>query len=151
MGQWETHIQGYPIRIDTRLQSRAWDDCPPLEKGPNVKEIKCNNSTCVMKCMPGFVKVSFFLHRNPRKFWLRINISGNRSHFKMTNDGLRLEFTIMSPDKLWFVTFNCHNPDYLSNNPSEKSSVVNSGRTWAYSMSSFSRKGILLGIPIGCM
>ena len=72
MGQWETHIQGYPIRIDTRLQSRAWDDCPPLEKGPNVKEIKCNNSTCVMKCMPGFVKVSFFLHRNPRKFWLRI-------------------------------------------------------------------------------
>ena len=57
--QWETQIKGYPIRIDTRLQSRAWDDCPPLEKGPNVKEIKCNKSSCVMKCMPGFVKVSF--------------------------------------------------------------------------------------------
>ena len=60
-GQIKTQIQGYPIRIDTRLQSRAWNDCPPLEKGPNVKEIKCNNSTCVMKCMPGFVKVSFFI------------------------------------------------------------------------------------------
>ena len=68
-----------------------------------------------MKCMPGFVKVSFFytqeiLAENISEFaWElstpthspKINISGNRSnHFKMTNDGIRLEFTIMSPDKL---------------------------------------------------
>ena len=78
----ETHMQGYPIRIDTRLQSRAWDDCPPLEKGQNVKEIKCNNSTCVMKCMPGFVKVSFsqeILADNISEFSWDPNISGNRS------------------------------------------------------------------------
>ena len=121
MDQRETQVKGYPIRIDTRLQSRAWDDCPPLEKGPNVKEIKCNKSSCVMKCMPGFVKVRFWPN-------LRLCVGNAYAFFwnlyfwelilSLWNDEWRSSYGIYDYES-GQIMINCQNPDYLSNNPSE--------------------------------
>ena len=47
------------------------------------------------------ILTEFATLRGPRLRLLLIDISGNRSyHFEMTNDGLRMEFTILSPGKL---------------------------------------------------
>ena len=55
--QRETFDWGHPIVKSGALQSRAFSDCPDLEKGENVAEIICNKSTCMLKCEKGFIKV----------------------------------------------------------------------------------------------
>ena len=53
----KAYRKGHPIDITRAFQSRAAEDCPPLEKGANVKDIICNGATCVLKCESGFLKV----------------------------------------------------------------------------------------------
>merc|ERR1712176_1341432 len=48
---------GHPVNRNGALPSLPWQDCPTIAPGENVDEIKCNRSTCLLKCSPGFIKV----------------------------------------------------------------------------------------------
>lgn len=48
---------GRPVDTTRKLQSRLWSDCSPPDIPENALAPKCQRSSCMLKCAPGFVPV----------------------------------------------------------------------------------------------